>query len=870
MKKNLATLLLLSATLAQNINFVHAEQQHIDIFIENGADGGNGSIEAPFGNLTQARDYIRQLKKDGNYPENGVTVNLREGVYFLEEGLELTEEDSGTETGRVLYRSYLNEQVKLVGGVEISLSDFKEIEDKTVKQRLPVESRDKVICVNLKDYGLTSFDELPQTGHSTAYFKAPYSPKKANGEYVDVPYNSTPAMELIYNDEVMTLSRWPNEDYIRIGELIEIHAKEELAEQDVTYLPNIIKLEQSGTERLKNWGDENDIWAFAYWYYDWSDLTAKIGVDVNTGLVTVKSTLAHAPRVGQRIYFYNLLAELDVEKEWYLDRDTGILYFYPPSKTGKIVLTNMKTPFFDIKGAEYITIKGLEMSGTRNDGISIKDSKNINVELSVMSNTVERGFDAENVYDCKFISNHVYNTGAGGIRIVGGDNKALTPGNNLAENNYVHGYGRVSKAYSAAIGLEQGVGNIARNNKMCDSEQLAMRVVGADHLIENNEITNVLQTAADMGAIYLYREKHLRGTVIQNNWFHDIKSEGSTAVHGIQGIYFDELNDGATIKNNIFTNFEGDCVFVNGGRDHTTYNNIFYNCKGAQKISAIGMNSGYGYIDDNFFYERFPELTSGLYKTEPFLKYEHLSSVIEEKPKEPMYNKYDNNFVINCGYDFKWCEISSDKYDYLYNQNDITQSKEVDENIFADAKIGNFNIKDEYLDQFANGEAPDFKKMGMYTPWLARALKNETVSMAIGSPMTYKNFDMTYIDTSNTKVVPFIDNNKTYVPIRYIAEAFDGIVEYDDATSTAGINISGNIISIDNINDKVLLNGVEIDDAKPIVREGRTYLPVRAVAETMNKTVTWYDKGVVIISNDGEVIGQDEDNLIEELYRRLT
>lgn len=639
MKRKIATLFLLFATLCHNINFAYAKESRIDIFIQNGATGGNGSIEEPFGNYIQARDYIRELKKEGRYPAGGVTVNFREGVYFLNEGLELTEDDSGTESGPVVYRSYLDEQVKFVGGVEISLSEFKEVKDVTVKQRLPVESRDKVICVDLKEYGLTQFDELPQTGHSTAYFSPPNSPKNAKGQHLKIPYNSTPAMELVFNDEVMTLSRWPNEDYIRIGELIEVHGKDELGTMDVTYLPNIIKLDQEGTERLKNWGEEDDIWAFAYWYYDWSDLTAKIGVDTASGTVTVKSTLAHAPRVGQRIYFYNLLSELDIPKEWYLDRSTGMLYFYPPSSGGSVVLTNMKTPFFDIKGAENITIKGLEMSGTRSDGISIKDSKNINVELCVMSNTVSRGINAEGVYDCKIISNHVYNTGAGGIRISGGDMDTLTPGNNLAENNYVHGYGRVSKAYSAAIGLEQGVGNIARHNKMSDSEQLAMRVIGAEHLIENNEITDVLQTAADMGAIYLYREKHLRGTVIQNNWFHDIKSQGSTAVHGIQGIYFDELNDGTTIKNNIFTNFEGDCIFVNGGRDHTTYNNVFYNCKGGQKISAIGMNQNYGYIEDDFFYERFPELTSGLYKTEPYQKFQHLSTVLEEKPKEPIDRK---------------------------------------------------------------------------------------------------------------------------------------------------------------------------------------------------------------------------------------
>ena len=36
-------------------------------------------------------------------------------------------------------------------------------------------------------------------------------------------------------------------------------------------------------------------------------------------------------RADQRFYAYNLLEELDAPGEWYLDRQKGLLYFYPPS-----------------------------------------------------------------------------------------------------------------------------------------------------------------------------------------------------------------------------------------------------------------------------------------------------------------------------------------------------------------------------------------------------------------------------------------------------------------------------------------------------------------------------------------------------------
>lgn len=867
MNKKIASIAIIAVFLMQGLPVSYAAENKTDIFVQNGAVNGDGSIEAPFGELSQARDYIRELKREGNYPSGGVTVNMRGGVYFLKDGLELTEEDSGKENAPVTYRSYLNEQVKLIGGAEMSLSDFKSV-DGDVKEKLPVESRSKVKCIDLTQYGINEFDELPQVGHSTSYFKPPYSPKGPDGNRVTIPYVSTPAMELIYDDEAMTVSRWPNDDYVKIGDLIETHSNQELADNGVSYMPNIFKLDVEGTNRLKKWGEENDMYAFAYWSWDWSDLTCGVKVDVDSGTVTTRHALAHIPKTGQRIYFYNMLSELDIEKEWYLDRNSGILYFYPPANSGNVILTTMTTPFFEIKNAENIVIKGIEMTGVRSDGIRIENSKNINVELCVISNTTAIGILTENIYDCKFISNHIYKTGGAGIGLYGGDTKTLTRGNNLAENNDIHDFGRITKAYQGAVNIG-GVGNTVRNNKMYNGDQLAMRVTGPDQLVENNEITNVLRYAGDMGAIYLYREKHFRGTVFQNNYFHDISSQTS-AHHGIQGIYYDEMNDGATVKNNLFVNFGGDCIFINGGRDHSAYNNIFYNCNGAEKISAIGLNTNYSYGKEGVMESSFPELYNGDYLLEPYKKYKNLSNIMEDDPREPKYNEYKNNFTIDCGYDFKWCEIGDSFYNHLYAQNSITSSEKVTTDIFENPDVGNYTIKEEVKSKFVDGETPEFKNMGMYTPWLARALYDNTIAMAIGSPMVYRNFESEYIDNDNCNTVPVIVNDKTYLPLRYIAEALGGNVDYDEDTNKVSITVSGNTVNVNNTTNEILLNGAVISGETSIVREGRTYLPVRAIGEAVDKTVTWYEEGIVIISNDEEVLSKDDKALVEELYRRLT
>ena len=42
---------------------VNAEDNtHLDLFVENGAAGGNGTKDTPFATIEEVRDYIRQIK----------------------------------------------------------------------------------------------------------------------------------------------------------------------------------------------------------------------------------------------------------------------------------------------------------------------------------------------------------------------------------------------------------------------------------------------------------------------------------------------------------------------------------------------------------------------------------------------------------------------------------------------------------------------------------------------------------------------------------------------------------------------------------------------------------------------------------------
>lgn len=90
-------------------------------------------------------------------------------------------------------------------------------------------------------------------------------------------------------------------------------------------------------------------------------------------------------------------------------------------------------------------------------------------------------------------------------------------------------------------------------------------------------------------------------------------------------------------------------------------------------------------------------------------------------------------------------------------------------------------------------------------------------------------------------VAPDVQNNRTMLPIRAIAEAAGADVDYDAATQTVIItNPYGDEIRCPIGRSSMTLNSQLCAlDAPAYARNGRTYLPVRAVAEALDLDVNW-------------------------------
>lgn len=100
-------------------------------------------------------------------------------------------------------------------------------------------------------------------------------------------------------------------------------------------------------------------------------------------------------------------------------------------------------------------------------------------------------------------------------------------------------------------------------------------------------------------------------------------------------------------------------------------------------------------------------------------------------------------------------------------------------------------------------------------------------------------------------VQPTIINGRTLIPVRALAESLGAVVEWDEATRLVTINFFDDVIKI-YIDSKIAyVNGREkILDVPAMIIDGRTMVPLRFISESLNKQVGWHphSDGISVIS----------------------
>lgn len=827
-----------------------------------GSDNGDGTEENPFATINAARDKIRALKAAGVSPAEGFVVYLRGGNYQLKEGITFTAEDSGTEKAPIVYRSYPGEKATLVGGASLPANKFVPIPDEATKSRIvEAAARDKVLQINLKELGFTEFGDY--------FLRGAYSyrtPLKSNRPQFNPP-------ELIVDDALLTVARYPNDGTMKIQRVIRQGYADEAKDHEEYTEPFIIT---PGDKRIDYWLNAKNAIAHGFWRYDWADQSVFIAnIDTVANSIEGHQGSLYGVVEGQGFYVYNLLEEIDAPGEYYLDNDSAMLYMYPPknfSAKSEVTLSILEADAITVDGASYIDFKGIDISTMRAGAVVINSGDHIRIMDSEIKFTADFAIEIKNnTQYCGVVDSYIHDVD-GGVQLYSGIIKNLTPGYSYVENCEFENYSRLTKTYRGGINMD-GVENRASYNEIHDGPHCGMMIGGFDSIIEYNEVYEVMKESDDMGALYTGQTFLVRGQQIRYNYIHDLYSTSSQGA-GSRAIYLDGSQCGVTAMGNIIENVQNEAFMINGGHDNTFYNNIVINSE-----CGVFLNFNSDFVHD--YDKAYKRYAGTVYNsphwddpsTEPWKdplfteRYPEMIPSLDEKVISiPVNNKSINNVYINTQTN-KFGNSSHAAL--LHDEGNISLRKDPG---FYDMKNRNYLLKDESVIFETNPEfiALPFSRMGRYDNRALYRVKDAVV-LCLNSPLALNKYNDTKIDSENIKVVPKLIGDKTFVPLRFIAEALGAEVSYDAATK--GIKIKGTEATLEmNVdNTAALKNGEAITlESAPVVSEGRTLVPLREISNLFDKHVFWDNCGLMAISDAEDLFNPENDKeIINYLYNYL-
>ena len=554
-KVNYTVFIALTIALLLSVTFISASETKNDSVTElfvalNGNDSNTGSIDAPFFTIEKARDTIREMKNAGKLPDGGITVYLREGTYKLTSGIFFSALDSGTEASPITYTAYKDENVIFDGAVTLSAKDFKPVSADIAKLFKTNEAKSSVLQIDLKAAGINDFGLIEPTGQTSERGISPHSP------------------ELFIGGERATLAQYPNEGFLKIGDV------SATSDGAVTFVYS--------DKTLEGWASYDDIWVFGYFCYDWADSTSRLqSFKPDEKTLTLANTHAFGFQNDCRYYFFNVLDEIDMPGEWYLDRKTGILYVYPTEdfNSAKISFSQITQNVITASDTDFLTFKNLTVEGSRDGGIVISGDNNT-VDGCYLSKLTNKAISLTGNNNAA-INNEICYVGSYGIVLSGGDRVTLTPCKSYAENNYIHHWSQLVKTYQSGIQAD-GVGIRISHNELYYAPHQAIGYSGNDILIEYNEIHEVCRESGDAGVTYAGRDWTWQNCVVRYNYIHDIYAgDLGGSNFAPNGIYFDDTISGQTAYGNILENIAGNGMLIGGGRDNNIENNVLINVNGS-------------------------------------------------------------------------------------------------------------------------------------------------------------------------------------------------------------------------------------------------------------------------------------------------
>jgi len=216
-----------------------------------------------------------------------------------------------------------------------------------------------------------------------------------------------------------------------------------------------------------------------------------------------------------------------------------------------------------------------------------------------------------------------------------------------------------------------------------------------------------------------------------------------------------------------------------------------------------------------------------LYVSISSLDFGMVKEEISETKKVLVKNDGEEVLKVDLSVDNDWIEISD--YSIFLDKN---QGKTISVNVTKNppeirgAFTGFLSVK-------SNGGTKKIQINAVF-------VKEVVIKLNIGSRTAYIDYKKITLDAP-----PEIYKSRTIVPLRFIGEAFGAEVEWEASTSTIDIYFPLKQI---NIRLRIGNNYAEIDNKRvnleipPIIKNGRTLVPIRFIVEAFGANVDWNAK----------------------------
>jgi hypothetical protein len=354
------------------------------------------------------------------------------------------------------------------------------------------------------------------------------------------------------------------------------------------------------TTTPRNWSHWDDVWVNGYLAYDWDNVSAQLSdVNLTSGTATAIGGVPNGIYSKSRFRFLDVPEELSGPGQYYFNRSTGNLYFWPTSTNLQLLgVTTLNDPFFWLQGVDNVRITGIDFEGSYQDGLQAWDSNGVTIDHCTVNGIGRNGIEFFSCTNSTVDSSLITNCASEAVHLNGGQESTYTPSGNVLSNTTITNYAQLSPSSPAV--LLDGDGNTVTHNLIGTGPTAAILSTGPKETVTYNIFQNSCTQVSDSGVVYQGTDPLARGLDVECNWFQGFNlniAPNSRTTAQVCAVYLDNMLPGAMVRGNIFQN--GNIgVIAGGGRDNSVLFNVFYGDTTGILLDARG--TGWAYPDVTF------------------------------------------------------------------------------------------------------------------------------------------------------------------------------------------------------------------------------------------------------------------------------